>query len=253
MAENKRYYWLRLHDDFFSSLRIKKLRKMAGGDTYTIIYLKMQLKALKTDGILTFSGLEQDFAEELALDLDEEVEDVKVTLAYLLHCGLAESDDQTHYFLPYAVANTGNETSSTQRSRECRARKMLQCNTNATQLQQSCNGEIEIEKETRDRDRGRVEPAAYSLPHNITLSDKELIELQRLYPDWQGKIAYLSSYLEDHPQKQYKSHFATICKWATLDSKPSASSGKSKKGSFDMDKHEYSEEDYRAMASGGFQ
>ena len=47
MAGNKRYYWLKLMDDFFDSKRIKKLRKMAGGDTYTIIYLKMQLLSLK--------------------------------------------------------------------------------------------------------------------------------------------------------------------------------------------------------------
>ena len=33
----KRYYWLKLQDDFFKSKRIKKLRKIAGGDTYTII------------------------------------------------------------------------------------------------------------------------------------------------------------------------------------------------------------------------
>ena len=29
MADVKRYYWLRLHDDFFRAYRIKKLRKMA--------------------------------------------------------------------------------------------------------------------------------------------------------------------------------------------------------------------------------
>ena len=50
MGQNKRYFWFKLFDDFFQSKRIKKLRNLAGGDTYTIIYLKMQLKALKTDG-----------------------------------------------------------------------------------------------------------------------------------------------------------------------------------------------------------
>ena len=39
----KRYYWLKLKDDYLDSPKIKKLRKIAGGDTYTIIYLKMQL------------------------------------------------------------------------------------------------------------------------------------------------------------------------------------------------------------------
>ena len=46
MSEN-RYYWLKLKDDFFTSKRIKKLRNLAGGDTLTIIYLKMQLKSIK--------------------------------------------------------------------------------------------------------------------------------------------------------------------------------------------------------------
>ena len=41
MSEGKRYYWLKLKDDFFTSKRIKKLRAMAGGDTYLIIYLKL--------------------------------------------------------------------------------------------------------------------------------------------------------------------------------------------------------------------
>ena len=164
--EGKRYYWLRLHDDFFSSIRIKKLRKMAGGDTYTIIYLKMQLKAMKTEGVLTWRGIEQDFVDELALDLDEEPDNVRVTLAYLLTCGLAETSDSINFFLPYAVANTGSEGASAQRVREFRERKALQCNNDVTPLKQIGNGEKEIEKEkekeidTRERDRKRFTPPA---------------------------------------------------------------------------------------------
>lgn len=143
----KRYYWLRLHDDFFSSARIKKLRRMAGGDTYLIIYLKMQLKAMKNDGIIRWTGLEENIADELALDLDEKVEDVQMCLAYLLSCGLAETDDSISYFFPFAVANVGSEGSSAQRVREFRERKSLQCNADVTPMKQICNGEKEIEKE----------------------------------------------------------------------------------------------------------
>ena len=46
MAE-KKYYWLKMTDQFFEDKAIKKLRKIAGGDTYTIIYLKMLLTAIK--------------------------------------------------------------------------------------------------------------------------------------------------------------------------------------------------------------
>ena len=56
----KRYYWLKLPDDFFRQKPIKKLRKIAGGDTYTIIYLKMLLIAMKQDGRLYFEGVEDD-------------------------------------------------------------------------------------------------------------------------------------------------------------------------------------------------
>ena len=97
MAEGKRYYWLKLYDDFFGSLRIKKLRKMAGGDTYIIIYLKMQLKAMKSEGVLRFKGVEADFVEELALDLDEEPDNVRVVLAYLVSCGLCETSDNINF------------------------------------------------------------------------------------------------------------------------------------------------------------
>ena len=149
MAEGKRYYWLKLYDDFFGSLRIKKLRKMAGGDTYIIIYLKMQLKAMKSEGVLRFKGVEADFVEELALDLDEEPDNVRVVLAYLVSCGLCETSDNINFFLPYAVENTGSETASAHRVRDFRAKQALQCNTDVTQVKQLGNGEKEID--TRDR------------------------------------------------------------------------------------------------------
>lgn len=145
---DKKFYWLKLQDGFFDSKRIKKLRKLAGGDTYTIIYLKMQLVAMKKGGILEYTGLEKTFAEELALELDEEPENVAVTVNYLLRCGLLEASSESEYFVPYAVMNTGSESSSTRRVREHRERKALQCNADVTPVKQICNTEIEIEKET---------------------------------------------------------------------------------------------------------
>lgn len=152
MAENKRYYWLKLMDDFFDSKRIKKLRKMAGGDAYTIIYLKMQLLSLKKGGYLEYSGLEDEFYKEIALDINEDEINVQVTIQYLLSCGLLETSDSIEYKLPFVQDNLGSETASTRRSRKSRenAQKALQCNSGATEcniLQQNCNVEIDIEKD----------------------------------------------------------------------------------------------------------
>ena len=161
MAEAKRYYWLKFKEDFFDSKRIKKLRKMAGGDTYVIIYLKMQLKALKTDGMLEFTGVEQDFADELALDIDESPDDVRVVLTFLLTYGMCECSDNIHYFFPYVIENTGSETASTQRVRDYRERqKALHCNADVTQVKRIGNAEKEIEKEieieSRDREKNNT-------------------------------------------------------------------------------------------------
>ena len=148
MAEQKRYYWLRLQHDFFKSLRIKKLRKIAGGDTYTIIYLKMQLKCLADGGYWYYKGILDSFEEEVALDIDEEVEDVKITIQYLLSCGLMEvTDEPNTYLMPYVVDNTGSEGASAQRVREHRNRqKALHCNADVTEVKRIGNAEKEIEK-----------------------------------------------------------------------------------------------------------
>lgn len=155
----KRYYWLKLYSDFFSSVRIKKLRKLAGGDTYLTIYLKMQLLAMQHDGILRWSGVEDDFAAELALELDEEVDNVKVTMAYLLSCGLAETDDNVNFFFPFAVSNVGSEGTSAQRMRD--ARKLAKQNAGTENVPLEANDvrtlceQRSIEIEIRDRDRDK--------------------------------------------------------------------------------------------------
>lgn len=97
----KRYYWLKLPDGFFRQKAIKKLRKIAGGDTYTIIYLKMLLVAMKQDGRLYFEGVEATFYDELALDLDEEVENVRVTVMFLIQQDLIGDPDA--FLLAYAT------------------------------------------------------------------------------------------------------------------------------------------------------
>ena len=148
MSEPKRYFWLKLHKDFFQRKEIKRLRKIAGGDTYTIIYLKMLLRSIMSDGKLYFDGLEDDFASELALDLDEKEENVQITIQYLLKSGLLEMCSDEEYYLPDTKDSTGCETAVASRVRKHRERKKaLQCNTDVTQVKQLCNGEIEKEKE----------------------------------------------------------------------------------------------------------
>ena len=92
-TNNKRYYWLKLQDNFFKNARIKKLRKVAGGDTYTIIYLKLMLLTIKENGLFIYEGIEPSIEEEIALKLDEKVDDVKILWAYLIGNQMVEEQE----------------------------------------------------------------------------------------------------------------------------------------------------------------
>lgn len=119
----KRYYWLKLKDDFFRQKEIKKLRKIAGGDTFTIIYLKIQLLSLKDNGKLFFEGVEDNFCEELALEIDEDIDNVQVTVSYLIRHGLLTEIKHDEYLLPQTVASIGSETAGAERQRKYEAKK----------------------------------------------------------------------------------------------------------------------------------
>lgn len=144
----KRYYWLKLPENWFQQKEIKKLRTIAGGDTYTIIYLKMLLISLKNDGILSHDGIEDEFFEELALEIDEEPENVRLTLSYLFSKHLIEAVEDDRYTLPEAKKLTGSEGAGAERMRRFRERHASQSDIGVTPLLRLSDGEKELEKDT---------------------------------------------------------------------------------------------------------
>lgn len=155
MGEEKRYYWLKLKDDFFKSRKMKKLRKVAGGDTYTIIYLKLQLLSINNDGIIEFEGTDEDIFHQLALDIDEEIDDIKMTVAFCTANDLIEYQEQD-LFLSDVPELIGSEGASARRVRKHRLKqekaeqKALQSNGQSLQSNSrvtKCNTEIDIDKD----------------------------------------------------------------------------------------------------------
>ena len=143
-VKNKRYYWIQLTQDFFKSKEMKLLRKIAGGDTHTIIYLKMMLISLEDGGCIYYDGLADNLAEEIALMIDENVEDIKITLLFLESKGLLTRKSDRDYFLEQVPEMVGSETASARRVRKFRENQLaLQCNNDETKR----NGDIDIEKD----------------------------------------------------------------------------------------------------------
>lgn len=53
----KRYYWLKLQVGFFQELIIKQLQTLPEGDSIVLLYLKLLLKAINTEGIIYYQNI----------------------------------------------------------------------------------------------------------------------------------------------------------------------------------------------------
>nr|DAV06804.1 MAG TPA: replisome organizer protein [Caudoviricetes sp.] len=183
--KNKRYFWIQLTQDFFKSKEMKLLRKIAGGDTHTIIYLKMMLISLEDGGRIYYDGLADNLAEELSLVIDENIEDIKITLIFLESKGLLTKKSDRDYFLEQVPEMVGSETASTRRSRKHREfQKALQCNTDATKRNRDIDKEIDI-----DKDENPIEIIVEEYQSRIAMLDGTQFEILKEFVTLDGMEA----------------------------------------------------------------
>ncbi len=131
--KEKRYYWLKLYDTFFDNKTSKFLRKLPDGDKILLVYLKLQLKLLKSEGVFVYEHLCENMAEEIAMTLDEDVNIIKLLLSALEKTKTIEFFDENTFMLSEMQDLIGSEGSSAARVRRHREKyKMLQCNNLVT-------------------------------------------------------------------------------------------------------------------------
>jgi len=133
---------------FFQDPKIKKLRRIAGGDTYTIIYQKMMLLSIVSGGVIVHQEIEETLAKELSLVLDETEDNIKVTLSFMQAQGLIEELDSHSFLLPSVPALIGSETDSAERMRKMRERKASLCYTPVTVSYTELEKELELKKDS---------------------------------------------------------------------------------------------------------
>ncbi len=257
-VEKNRYYWLKLKEDFFEDDAIEWLEEQKNGKEYALFYLKLCLKSLKSNGTLirrVGTMLVPYDTQKLAEMTKTDFDTVVVAMELLKKIGLVEIQDGGEIYITALADMVGSEAKSTSRSRLCRERKRLtaqaespkalQCNTDATLMQQNCNREIEkeidIDKDIERANKRESGDAASLTPsqkkekavkhkygeyNNVLLTDEELEKLKAEYPsDYEQRIDRLSAYIAS-TGKSYKSHYATIRNWARRD----AENGKTAQG-----------------------
>lgn len=200
MAKKKPiYFWLRLDNNFYKNLAIKKVRKLAGGDTMIVIYQKMMLSSLETNGVIYYEGLYGKLEEELALMIDEDVDQVAMTLAYFTKSGLIQIDDGQNVKMAQVPALISQETNWAKYKRESRKQQKLD-NVQMKSNERPTEIDIELEKELEiDNNVQQVEPSTPKKSRSTKLSKQELADFEalwKLYPRKQGKQQAEKAYLK---------------------------------------------------------
>ena len=188
---NKRYYWLKLNEDFFEEDTITFIEEQENGKDYVIFYLKLLLKSVKEEGTLVrYVGerLMPYDTNSLAKLTNTPVDTVRVAMELFAHFGLVKKLDAGELYLTQIDEMIGTETESARRVRKHRAIKnanenipLLQCNGDVIksniEIERELEKELDIEKE-----------------NELSELENRFNEFWELYPRKENKKKALSYY-----------------------------------------------------------
>ena len=146
MSDNKKYYYLRLKDNFFDSDELKILESMKDGYLYSNILLKLYLRSLKNDGKLVVNDRIPYNAEMLASVTGHQIGTVKQALSIFKDLGLIDVLENGAIYMLDIQNFIGRGSSEADRKREYRQRIETD-RTNVRQISDKTPPEIEIEIE----------------------------------------------------------------------------------------------------------
>ena len=227
MSDNRKYYYLKLKESYFDDDAIVLLESMQDGMLYSNILLKLYLKLLKYGGTLQLDENIPYTAQMIATITRQQVGTVERALQIFMKLGLVEPLDNGALYMSNIELFIGQSSTEGERKRRARM-KISEQKRLSGQVSEAkadiCPPEIEIKKEIdieiekeRELETGQAPARSYGRYNNVFLSDTELDELKAELPDkWEYYIDRLSTHIASKGTK-YRSHAATIYKWAQED------------------------------------
>ena len=243
MSDNKKYYWLKLKEDFFDDDTISWIEEQENGKEYCLFYLKLCLKSLKTNGILVRNVGQMLIpydAKKLGEITNTPADTVMVAMKVFENVGLVQILENGEIYMAQLKNMVGSETSKAQLMRNKRAREKqekLAGGNNVTKALPNCYTEIrdkEIrDKEIRDKEREAINyervinaynDTCVSFPKLRTLSEnrKKAIKARLhsgfTYEDLEQafKITENSSFLKGKNDRNWSATFDWIMKDSNL-------------------------------------
>ena len=230
MSDNRKYYYLKLKENYFDDDSIVLLESMQDGVLYSNILLKLYLKSLKHGGRLQ---LDEDIpytAQMIATITRQQIGTVERALQIFLKLGLVEVLDSGTFYMSNIELLIGQSSTEAERKRAARLQNkaLSALRISGGHLSDIRPPEIEIELEKEIEIKIEIEKVRPETGHpshtyghyqNVFLTDEELADLQASFPAvWEQYIEKLSEYMAS-TGKRYQSHAATIRRWAGEDAK----------------------------------
>ena len=206
MADNKKYYYLKLKENFFEEDASILLESMPDGYLYSNILLKLYLRSLKNGGKLMFNDLIPYNSQMLASVTRHQVGTVEKALRIFEQMGIIEIMDSGAIYMMDIQNYIGKSSTEADRIREYRSRiedekKSLPSCTNVQHLSDKSTPEkeielekeLDIEKEENNRSSDDDPKPVKKKSESKTKIEQEFDTLWAEYPRKEGKKkAYLS-------------------------------------------------------------
>ena len=216
MADNKKYYYMRLKENFFDSSEISLLESMPDGYLYSNILLKLYLRSLRGEGRLAINNIPYS-PEMIATVTHHPVETVKKALDIFQKLGLIEILDSGVIYMLNIQEFIGESSTEADRIRAYRQRIAQEKDV---QMYDKRTPEIEIEiekeKETERKNTEYINAGALTEsvlsyffwsykeytghPHPSVHPDK-LQEIQATLDDYGADQGFVDAYFGDEYHK----------------------------------------------------
>ena len=198
MAENKKYYWLKLKRDFFKRHDIRIIEEMPNGKDYILFYLKLLLESIDHEGSLRFSDTIPYNEQMLSVVTNTNIDIVRSAMKLFIELNMMSVfDDQTIYMTEVDKL-IGSETEWARKKRLQRAKE-----DNVPQLSSKCPTEIEIEIEKETEEEIEKEKEFHSFIHS---AEDEYIQKKVEESELEGDDA--ETYKEELKQNLKQKYFS---------------------------------------------
>lgn len=225
MADNKKYYYMRLKENFFDDENIKILEAMPDGYLYSNILLKMYLISLKSGGNLMLNNVIPYDCHMIASVTRHQVGTVEKALKLFVQMALIEILDDGQIYMLNIQNYIGVSTTEADRQRDYDRRRRLE----REQIPEKQPAAIEAkepdpettaptpeEEQPKKARKKKEDPPKHKYGEygHVLLTDEELERLNADFGSEMAKAAvdYLDAYIEEKGYKS-KSHNLAIRRW----------------------------------------